>query len=298
MIVKPRRHRGHRVTQNNFLCASPSSLCLRGILLFFSLAILLSSCEEVINIDLNSAEPRLVVEGQIYKDSVCRVRLTETTNYFSDEEAVSVEDAVILLTSQDTSEVLEYLEEGYYYGKTIIGTEGESYTLRISVNENIYEATSTMPEKTSFVFVGSTSDTTHSIYNPMGKKVITIGCVFIDDPDRDNFYFIQFIRDGKLLDPAFYLMSENNSNVGSFENRNDTLIFAESIFDVESGEARVELFSVDENTFNYFWQLNDILFWKRRYLPPSPYNPKSNISNGALGYFAAWGYDFEDVTIE
>jgi hypothetical protein len=33
-------------------------------------------------------------------------------------------------------------------------------------------------------------------------------------------------------------------------------------------------------------------------MPPTPYNPKSNISNGALGYFAAWSYDSEKILLE
>jgi hypothetical protein len=64
------------------------------------------------------------------------------------------------------------------------------------------------------------------------------------------------------------------------------------------GEAEVQVFSIDESVYNYFLQLNDVLYWKRRLMPPTPYNPKSNISNGALGYFAAWSYDSEKILLE
>jgi hypothetical protein len=66
----------------------------------------------------------------------------------------------------------------------------------------------------------------------------------------------------------------------------------------EGGEAEVQVFSLDESVYNYFLQLNDILYWKRRVMPPTPYNPKSNISNGALGYFAAWAYDSRKIMLE
>ena len=73
--------------------------------------------------------------------------------------------------------------------------------------------------------------------------------------------------------------------------------FSESIF-YEGGEIEIELFSIDEDIFNYFLQLSDILFWKNRVVPPTPYNPSSNISGGALGYFAAWSFDAKTILLE
>ena len=79
---------------------------------------------------------------------------------------------------------------------------------------------------------------------------------------------------------------------------NNIISFAESIFYDGEGTINVLLYSIDEAIYNYFLQMNDILFWKRRILPPSPYNPTSNLSNGALGYFAAWAIDVKQVVLE
>ena len=93
------------------------------------------------------------------------------------------------------------------------------------------------------------------------------------------------------------MLTEDGSIGGSFEKRNDTIGFSESIF-YEGGVVDVELLSVDHTIYSYFLQLNDILFWKRRVMPPTPYNPTSNFDNGALGYFAAWAIDKETIILE
>ena len=108
---------------------------------------------------------------------------------------------------------------------------------------------------------------------------------------------ITYSEDGRLIERRFFMLTESTNNGGSLENTSDNISFAESIF-YEGGEIELKLYSIDEGIYNYFFQLDDILFWKRRYLPPVPYNPLSNFSNGALGYFAAWNIDSVTMTLE
>ena len=109
---------------------------------------------------------------------------------------------------------------------------------------------------------------------------------------------IRYISDGEMVENSYYLLTEKNANDGVINSVNDGIIsFSESVF-FEGGEVEVQLFSIDESVYNYFMQLNDVLFWKRRVIPPTPYNPISNINNGALGYFAAWAYDSETIILE
>ena len=278
--------------------------CLRGILQTFSIMLLsliiLTSCEEVVEIDLNTANPAFVVEGFIAKDAPCYVRISQTSAYFSPEEDILLEDAVVTLSDGDSTEVLAYSGSGYYNyeGTQITGIEGKTYYLEIVYDGVSYQASSYLPKRSILISTQLYQDETPSIANPLGEKVITISCSFIDDPEQNNFYMVQFIKDETLLDNAFYLMTESTSNVGSFRNEENILSFEESIFYEEEGTINIFLYSIDEAIYNYFFKLNDILFWKRRVMPPSPYNPESNISNGALGYFAAWSIDLKQQILE
>ena len=99
---------------------------------------MLSSCEEVIEIDLNSAHPVLVAEGYMELDSVCSLRLTYTTDYFQQESPVLAEDAVVTLSDQSgASEILSYVGMGIYRGQTLRGTEFSEYTLSIETDEQV-----------------------------------------------------------------------------------------------------------------------------------------------------------------
>ena len=259
--------------------------------------VLLASCQEVIEIDLDYADPAFVAEARIYRDSVCQVRLSLTAAYFTSDEPVYVEDATISVSDGTTSEVLVYTGNGYYTGNTITGTEGMVYDIEISSGGKVYRGSSFMPPLTGLISTDFGKSDSQSPVNPFGETVFTIDCQFADDPEVKNFYLLRIVDTEDRLIEKYYLLTEDESNSGNIENINDTITFSESIF-YDGGEVSVQLFSVDEQVYNYFLQLTDVLFWKRRIQPPTPYNPVSNIDNGAQGYFAAWAYDSETLILE
>jgi hypothetical protein len=261
-----------------------------------TILVLTCSCEEVIDIDLNYADPAFVAEAVISKDSVCSVHLTRTADYFSMEEAEFVEDAVITISDGNLSEELVYKGKGYYRGYSVIGQEGSIYEIQIQQEGKTYRGTSTMPGDVELISVHYNMSTEVSILNPFGDTVYTVSCSFYDDPAIENYYMITFTAQGKLLEERYFLMTESSANGGSFEKDGNVMNFAESIF-CSAGEAEVRLYAIDQSVYDYYKQLDDILFWKRRYIPPVPYNPKSNLSNGALGCFAAWSYDSRKIIL-
>lgn len=262
------------------------------IILFFSLA----SCEHVIDVELKSSEPAFVVEASINRDSVCHVRLSQTDSYFSTGEPRYIPDAIITLTDGTLSEKLNYKGDGYYFGSDITGTEEKTYGIEITYNKKIYKGLSYMTKKTDIISVHFSKSDSRDILNPDGKTIFTLTTEFIDNPVINNFYLIRFLSGDRMIE-NYYLLTEHSNVGGSLENTHDTLSFSESVF-YDGGEVEVQLFSIDESVYNYFIQLNDVLFWKRRIIPPGQYNPISNISNGVMGYFAAWSYDSKRIKLE
>lgn len=266
------------------------------IIIALNLLIILPSCEEVIEVDLNYANPEFVVEAKLFKDSVARVRITRTTSYFLSEGSLYINDANIKVSNGKSSEELFLTGDGYYSGNKVIGTENGLYELEILHNNKIYKAASSMPLKTDIFSVNSFKFESQSIFNPYGETVFTIYCDFFDNPEVDNYYMIRYVANGRLIENRFFLLTEKSANGGSFSNSNNKISFSESIF-YDGGEVELQLYSIDKSAYNYFKQLDDVLFWKRRVMPPTPYNPESNFSNGALGYFAAWTFDSEKLIL-
>jgi hypothetical protein len=259
--------------------------------------VLFVSCEQVVNIDLNTSEPALVINAVICKDSVSQVRLSRTTSFFSQDTIKYVEDAVIKVSDGSLSEELSYMDNGYYLGKIILGSEGRKYQIEVTDNGISYKGTSSMPAKSKITNVYYSKSNSSGILNPEGKTVFTITVAFTDEPNNSNFYMIRFLSNDSLLE-RYYLVTETKSNSGSIGKTYDgDISFSESIF-YEGGEVEVQLYSIDEPVYHYFLQLSDILFWKRRVIPPTPYNPMSNLDNNVLGYFAAWAYDSKTILLE
>jgi len=267
------------------------------ILVFTVILASIWSCEEVVDINLDYAEPAFVVEAIISKDVVCSVQLTRTSEYFSPEEAEFVEDAVITISDGNLSEELIYKGKGNYKGSSVTGKEGSTYEIQIKQAGKTYRGISSMPEKAEILSIHYSMSTEVSILNPFGDTFYTISSSFFDDPWIENYYMMTFVAQGELIEERFFLMTESTANGGSFDNTGNIINFAESIF-YPGGEVEVRLYTIDKQVYDYYVQLDDILFWKRRYIPPVPYNPKSNISNGALGCFAAWTFDSRKVILE
>lgn len=268
------------------------------ILVLLLVLMVLISCEEVVDIDLNSSNPRFVVEGVIYQDSVSWVRLTRTTDYFETEEPEYVQDAVIVIRDGSIQEQLTYTENGIYIGDTIIGTKDRLYEMEINYDGVVYSARSYMPERTEIISVRYGKSNAQSPLNPQGETVYSISCDFYEDPLTEDFYMIRYLDNDKLVENSYYLLHDNTDDEGALERSDEGKIhFSESVF-YEGGEVEIQLLTIDEPVYNYFLQLNDVLFWKRRVIPPTPYNPQSNISNGALGYFAAWTLDSDTLLLE
>jgi hypothetical protein len=60
----------------------------------------------------------------------------------------------------------------------------------------------------------------------------------------------------------------------------------------------VELLSIDKAAYDYFNTLKDILSSDRSPTSLSPANPNTNVSNGALGYFAAFTIDTKTIVLK
>jgi hypothetical protein len=153
-----------------------------------------------------------------------------------------------------------------------------------------------MQQKSDIIYIHFTKTESPGILNPEGETVFTLTSRFTDVPSEHNYYLVCY-RKGNALLERYYLITENSSNSGTVEyGSDDSIFFTESLF-FEGGVIKMDLYAIDEAVYKYFLLLSDILFWKRRVIPPTPYNPKSNFSNGALGYFAAWSHDSDIIIL-
>src|SRR5690606_37436382 len=121
---------------------------LRYILFLLTLAMI--SCEEVVHVDLDTAAPRLVVEGSINwvkgtDGAQQTIRLTKTTAYYADEIPVAT-GATVTMTDSDGA-VFNFIEvpnTGNYVCSEFAPQIGMTYTLDILYEGEHFSAEETM----------------------------------------------------------------------------------------------------------------------------------------------------------
>lgn len=256
-------------------------------LFYLGLFFTLISCEEVVYINLNSSSPNIVVEGFIAMDSLCTLNLSFTTNYYDISEPLPVSDATVTLSSdRNEEEVLVDKGNGLFTGTTIIGTPGTSYTLSIERPSGTVLGYTTMPDTASII---SISAGPVPFYRPGYEPPLILDIAFIDKPSQDNFYMLRIFRNDTLMNDAISLASDEFNSSGIIE-------YTEWRYDFKNRDrAKVEVYSIDKDLYTYFMMLNDVSSPGISF--STPYNPKSNLTGAALGYFGSWSFVSDTITV-
>lgn len=155
-------------------------------------ALMFISCEEVIDVDLNTAEPRLVVDASIdwvkgTDGSQQTIRLTKTTGYYSDV-IPPASGAIVTVSDQDgnTFDFIENPGTGNYICGNFAPQMGMTYTLTIEFESQQYTAEETLlpvPDIENFE-----QDNDGGF---LGDE-IEVRFYFQDDPAVENYYQVKF----------------------------------------------------------------------------------------------------------
>lgn len=259
------------------------------LITLIGISIFLVSCEKVIDVDLNSSNPVLAVDGIMELDSSAWIKLSYTTDYFNNETQSYEENALVSISNtKGETELLTYQGEGIYKGANMLGNANETYTLKIEKDTDIYEANTELLGPTEIIgikFEESIFSNPHSEekkYSPIIK--------FVDDPMVKNYYSLKFWKNDTLMKTSYTSFED------IYFNTNDTIEYTPFALNFNLGDRFVvKVYSIDQETDKYYDQLNDIQDGGGT--NGTPYNPKSNFGSEVLGYFSATSYDEFEIIV-
>lgn len=258
-------------------------------ILFFVFTITLFSCEEVIDVNLNEAEPRLVIEGNITSSlGPYNVVLTTSGGYFDEQAIKTVSGAQVFITDEEGySEELFEKSPGLYRTDWTFGREGLDYTLEVEVEGITYTATENLPNRVEIQEL-QIEESIFAAYVESNKNVYDVHCVFEDPVDELNYYRFFITVNGEPMEGRrSYDVSDDELFNGL------TYTYSFRVIEADSGdEIKVELQSTGYHTYEYFRSLNDALSGRPG---ATPYNPVTNLDNDALGYFGAYTVNTETI---
>ncbi len=264
-------------------------------LLSFS-ALALCSCEKVVTIDLNQAQPQMVIEGVVTDEAgPDSVMLSKSGNYFEPSLYFPpVSHALVIISDElGNRDTLTETTAGTYKSSTLHGTSGRTYSLLVAAEGKVYSAVSSMPQRVAI-------DSMYAVrrVESDGDRGYDLYVLFRDPPEPGNYYRINahvsnpLIPSDSIDGRRYRLYSDKltNGNEASFRVRIRRAITA-------GDTVTIDLLSIDKATYDYFNTLNDILTSDRSPTSLSPANPNTNLDNGSLGYFAVYAIDTKRIVL-
>ncbi len=231
------------------------------------------SCQKVINVDLNSASPAIVIVGNVNDQSgPYIVTLNQTVNFSQNNTFPPISSAFITISDDmGTIDTLAESIPGTYKTTKIAGAQGHTYTLKVIANGQTYISTCTMPQKVNF-------DTLVSVKQFRFRDTAIYPMpVFLDPGNSVNYYHFVETRNDSIVTRMFTINDQfDNGKFINYTMRSDTSLHI-------GDTVRVEMQCIDLGAYNYFSTFRQASGSTN----VTPYNPLSNISNNALGYFSA-----------
>jgi len=259
---------------------------MKTILKYFTFLfaiLMLNSCEEVVDVKLDSAPPRLVVDaalnwikGTTGNNQV--IYLSTTADYFG-TEIPKVSGATVVVTNNSNVD-FNFLEAapGEYICTNFQPVLGETYTLTIVSNGVTYKATETLKSVSDILNIEQKND------GGFTGDQIEIKTFYNDPGDEDNYYLFRYVR---------------NNTLAVFRASDDRFVQGNTTFDIYSHEdlevndnVNIRLMGISRQYYNYMNILISVAQGGGGPFQTPPATVRGNVinqnnqANYPLGYFS------------
>lgn len=243
-----------------------------------------SACQKVIDVNLNNAAKKYVIEGTV-TDQVngIGVKISQTMNFADNNTFEGVSGATVIITSDNaTAYVLqETATPGVYATTGFKGRIGQTYNLYVQIGADTFRAVSTMPHEVYFDSLGLQN----RVVFGETRRVPT---VYYSDPEGKGnaYHFIEW-HNG-VQERTIFVRNDENTDGRSLSIQ---LVSFSSDSDKEEKKIKtgdtvtVEMQCIDQPVYKYWYSLDAAATGEGQSATPA--NPVTNITGGALGYFSA-----------
>ena len=279
----------------------------RKIIYFALLGLLLNSCTEKIDVKLDTTYTRVVVDGKIEADSgVYRVALTKSADYFSNTSVPRVVDATVSINDGSETFMLHETQTGlsgiYETDPGFKGKTGKTYTLHVALSEAIAGQSSVgascyLPTVTHLDSIGT-------LFHPeWGKKGIWTIKLYAQEPGNEvNYYLFNLYKNGRLMTDTITkkVVSDDKFYNGSYMNGVDVM-YINNQHDwqtIHPGDTvMLQMSGITKEYFDFITEVKQSGFNLPFFSGP-PANVKGNITNGGIGFFAAYSNTFATTIVK
>ena len=275
---------------------------MQRIIYIFFILLSFTSCEEVIDLDLETSKERLVIEAFINWEKGTsgneqEIRLSKTSSYYNNQN-IPATGATITITHQNgVSITFNEVTDGIYKTTSFQPEINATYILQILYGSEIYTATEKL------VPVPEIDEITQSIENGFSNTDPEINVLFTDPSGTENYYRISYkktrIENGNTQVTEEYSLYEDQ-----FEDGNELSDFFENDDIVVNDEFQVSLIGISNRFYRYSELIQNQVNPDVGPFSTLPVNVKGNCINTTnkdnypYGYFSLSEVDKETYTYQ
>ncbi|HIP33073.1 MAG TPA: DUF4249 domain-containing protein [Crocinitomicaceae bacterium] len=255
-----------------------------------SAIIIVASCQKVIDVDLNDANPKVVIEANYTaEDSTVLLKLSLTTSYFEPSTPSTLNGAIVnIIDGNGIATPLVSIGNGEYELTAYVPAFNTTYKMTVLYDGTTYTATSLLPN------IVPLSPITYE-FSPgffgFGEGYF-VNEIYDDPAGVPNFYLAILSKNGRERNKVTdFIMGDDRLSDGNPVTRP---LFIDTLFSI-GDTIDLELQSIDEKIFDYYSEIQSIAGSGQATAAPS--NPISVWNNDALGYFSAYGNSRQTVII-
>tara|TARA_R110000787_G_scaffold59922_8_gene135837 strand:- start:1542 stop:2381 length:840 start_codon:yes stop_codon:yes gene_type:complete len=211
-----------------------------------------TSCTDVIDVDVPTEEPRLVIEASINweKGTVGNnqiIKLSKSTPYFDSNGNVPVIGASVQITNDNDGSVFIFSDnnDGNYSTDSFVPLVNNSYTLEVINEGETFIAQENLNPVVAILDVYQSTD-------KFFQDVLEVNFDFIDPENEENYYYIKFQEQEDLLPTLLDFKDEfvNGNLITIFNERQED----EDINQVEYAPGDVvdiEFYGISKRYYDY-----------------------------------------------
>ncbi len=249
--------------------------------------VILTSCTETIDIELDETYTRLVIDGQITTDTMAHaIRLSQSASYFSNAEPPAVSGAELLLDDGLQQLVLTEIPIGsgrYYTPENYFGQPGNTYTLNISLPEEIGESTNYQAQNTLATTEFRLDSIMLEYREPFGFWMVML---YAYDPPTTDFYRLDAFRNGEILTDTAYRTSISDDRLFNGNNTNGSTVMFLYEDEVKLGDTiSLRMAAISKAYYEFLFELRNESGFSNPLFGGPPANITSNLQEDGLGFF-------------
>ena len=260
---------------------------------FILILIIISSCEDVIDVDVPEGKIRLVVEASLDWEKGTSghnqtIKLSTSTPYFETKSNNLVTNASVKVTNTNTNDEFIFTNQnnGTYTTTSFVPVINNEYVLEVIYNGEIYQASETLMPVVDIKMINQTLE------GGFDDEVLDLNVYFDDLANMDNYYLIRYYEAGDLFPYLDALSDEffQGEEMHDFIEKADNEDTNEEAF-LPGDTVEINLYGISETYYNYMR-----LLIEQYYGGGDPFAStaaeikgncinKTNAENYAFGYF-------------